>query len=200
MNDKVVISVIASFIGFYAYVPYFKSILQGKTRPHVISWLIWFVMSMTVAVAQFVEGGGYGAYVTGTTALLCLFVFILALRQGDKNIMRSDIIALLLSLVSIASWYFSNEPLNAILFSCLITLLGFYPTFRKSWHKPNEEKLWSFILMSLRYFLSIFALENLNFTTAVFPVFDGVISAIFVILILWRRKQISQSDNSYANR
>jgi hypothetical protein len=33
-------------------VPYIWSILIGKTKPHVFTWLLWFLLSAVAAVAQ----------------------------------------------------------------------------------------------------------------------------------------------------
>jgi hypothetical protein len=81
---KVVLSTLAIIISIIAYIPYFRDIFKGKTKPHAFSWLIWSVMLTIAFIAQLVEEGGAGAWVTGATAILCSAVFTLALFKGGE--------------------------------------------------------------------------------------------------------------------
>lgn len=90
MEYKTLLGLIATIIGLIGYVPYFRDIFKNKTKPHLFSWLILGLLTVIAFVAQVVEGGGAGAWVTGFTAAICFIVAALALFKGEKNITKSD--------------------------------------------------------------------------------------------------------------
>jgi hypothetical protein len=49
--------------------------------------------------------------------------------------------------------------------------MAFYPTIRKSFKKPFDETLSTYILASLRALISIFALTEINLITIMYPLF-----------------------------
>ena len=70
----------------------------------------------------------------------------------------------------------------------VIDALGFYPTFRKSYHKPWEEFLTHYSLASIKFLLSLFALEQFNLTTTLYPASLIFMNAAFLAMTLWRRR------------
>ena len=54
-NIKLILSGLAIALTFVAFVPYIRSILQGVTKPHVFSWVIWGTTTVIVFFAQVVQ-------------------------------------------------------------------------------------------------------------------------------------------------
>lgn len=52
-----VAGVLSTVLAVYCTVPYIRSILAGRTKPHQFSWLVFTIMNGIVTVAQFLEGG-----------------------------------------------------------------------------------------------------------------------------------------------
>ncbi len=190
MTTQQIISVVAALFGIGAYIPYIHGILIGKTKPHAFSWFLWFLMSAIVCVAQYSAGAGAGAWITASIALLCLVIFILTLKQGDKNIARSDWLALIAALFALGLWQWTAEPLWAVTILCVVYILAFYPTIRKSWDQPFQERIFSFALGSIRSIMNLFALETVNVTTTLYPLVNLATCILFVLIVLWRRQKI----------
>jgi len=106
MDYKIILGIVAVVVGFISYAPYFKDIFYGKTRPHSFSWFIWALLEGTAFFAQLSKGGSSGAWVTGTTALLCLSVFIVSLSRGEKKFTNIDKISFAGGLLGIVVWFF----------------------------------------------------------------------------------------------
>ncbi|MDX1581610.1 MAG: hypothetical protein R3360_08300, partial [Alphaproteobacteria bacterium] len=86
-----ILSVIAIGLTFVAFLPYIRSIHQGRTKPHVFSWLLWGSTTFIVFIAQLADGGGAGAWPIGASGLVTLYVAGLAYsRRADVTITRSD--------------------------------------------------------------------------------------------------------------
>ena len=41
LEYKTILGIIAVIIALAGYVPYFRDIFRGKTKPHAFSWLVW---------------------------------------------------------------------------------------------------------------------------------------------------------------
>lgn len=177
-------------IGLASYIPYFISISKGITKPHAFSWFIWGLLTTIAFFAQIAGGAGYGAWVTGFTAILCYAIVATALFKGEKEIVRSDWITFTAALLTLPVWYVTKDPLAAIILITIIDALGFYPTFRKSWRKPFEEMPFAYALSGLKFLIALFALEQFTTTTALYPFSLVVMNWIFVVMVMWRRKLV----------
>lgn len=173
---------------FLAFYPYVRAILRNETRPHVFSWIIWGAGTFVVALAQFADGAGIGAWPIAVSGIITVFVAILSLfKSADTKFLRSDWVFLLLAASALPLWYLTETPLSAVIILTVVDLLGFGPTVRKAYENPYQENALFFTLGALRNGLVIGALENYSWTTMLFPAAVGVACLLFVLLILIRR-------------
>lgn len=187
-NYKEVLSAIAIILTFAAFAPYIKSILSGKTRPHVFSWVIWGITTFIVFLAQLADKGGVGAWPIGISGVITMFIALLAYRKkADISITKSDWIFFISALSAIPFWYLTNNPLWAVIILTIVDLIGFAPTYRKAYIKPFEEQLLLFVIMTIRNIIAIIALENYSVTTILFPASISVACIVFIGLVCMRR-------------
>jgi hypothetical protein len=187
---KTALGIIATVMAFVSYIPYIRNMLSGKTKPHAFSWLVWGTLTAIAFVGQVTDGAGPGAWVTGFTAFVSFFIFITALRTGEKDIEKSDWLSLIGAGVAMLLWWATSDPLIAVILITLIDALGFFPTFRKSYHKPYQETAITFAISGLKFVIAIIALENLTPTTWLYPASLVIMNGIFVVMLLIRRKQV----------
>ena len=162
---KIALAIIAVLINFIGYFPYIRDVLNGKTRPHAYSWLVWAYITLIIFALQLAAHGGAGAFVTLGAGSTSFIVFGLALRQGKQDITLSDTFFFIAALIATAIWILAKAPLLSVSFLVLIDMLGFVPTIRKSWNKPHSETLIMYELGALRHALSLFALGTISFIT-----------------------------------
>ena len=134
-------------------------------------------------------GGAAGSWVTGFTAAACLVVFVFALFRGEKEITRGDTLSLIGAGVATLLWWLTQDPLLAVVLITLIDALGFYPTFRKSWFKPQEETLSTYWISSLKFAIALFALGEFTLVTALYPASLVIMNGGFAAMVAVRRKQ-----------
>jgi len=190
---KSVLSLIAITLAFVAYVPYIRDILHGKTKPHAYSWFVWGLLGAIIFALQVKGGGGFGAYVTLSAVIITFIVFLLSLKGGKKDITTSDTIFFGAALVAIGLWVLAKQPILSMVLLVTIDMLAFIPTVRKSWHKPNEETLFTWGLNSFRYCLAIVALSQYNILTLLYPITWTIANVMLALLLISRRKQLSDS-------
>lgn len=188
MSIKLYLGAIATTVAILGYIPYVMEILRGRTKPHAFSWLVWGFLTGIAFVGQISEGAGAGAWATGVTTFVCGFIFIAALTKGEKNITRGDWLSLFGAAISLLFWFVTEGPLLSIVLVTIIDAFGFLPTFRKSFHRPHEETLITYVLSALKWMLVIFALENYTVVTWLYPVSLVMLNAAFVLMLTIRRK------------
>ncbi len=190
MDYKILISIISCILVLVGYVPYIIDILKRKTIPHAFTFFIWAIAELIIWALQVHGGAGVGAWVTFVLFLVLTFVFLLSLKYGEKGITTSDIIFLILSLISLALWVVIDQPIWSIILIVLTDVLGFIPTIRKSWNKPYSETVFTWQMGTIRHGVSIFALQQFNILTLLFPVVWTLCNFLFSIFLIIRRKQI----------
>lgn len=191
--DREIFGLAALILGFVSTGVYVVSILKGDTRPHFFTHFIWFIITAIAYAAQLSDGAGPGSWVMGFTALGCLITAMMALKWGEKQITRGDKIALALSLAAIIPWVLTKDALTSVILICLIEAFAFFPTFRKSWMKPHQENMTSYMIGSLKFLLSFIALDNLTLTTGLYAGFIIVMNTGFVVMCLIRRVQLKSA-------
>lgn len=167
---------------------YIRSILQGRTKPHFYSHLVWFIVLCVAFLAQVQAQAGPGMWITGAGALAILTTTLLSLRYGEKNITRTDRIALVAALLAIVPWILTDDPFWSVIFVTAIDMVAYYPTLRKSWHKPHEENLTMYAIGAVEFTLSLLALEQHSVVTMLYPAALIMANGLLIGLCLWRRK------------
>ena len=189
LNIKTVTSVVAIVLTFVGYAPYFRDLVNGKTKPHLFSWFIWAIVTSIIYALQVSAGAGLGSLVTLVVAVISLCIFILGFKNGNKDVKKIDVVFLVLALISIPLWLIVKQPVLSIILLSTIDMLGFAPTVRKSWHAPYSETLSLYTITTFRHGLSIIALENYNIVTMLFPSTWVIANALFSIMLIVRRKE-----------
>ncbi len=196
MDYKVIIGVISVILVFVGYGPYILDILKRKTTPHTFTFLIWSLASSITWALQVKGGAGVGAWITFAVSGVCIFIFFLCLKYGEKSITISDIVFFVLALLSLFLWLVVNQPVWSVILVVLTDVLGFAPTIRKSWNKPHSETLFTWWVAAFRHGFGILALQKFNLLTLLYPIAWTAANLIFCIVLLIRRKQVKQDTSA----
>lgn len=187
---KEILGIITIILAFVGYIPYLRDTFRGLTKPHLVSWFLWTLVSFIAFGLQWSKGAGSGSYANFAMGVICLILFFLSLKNGTKNIRPADIVSFVLALIAIFLWLGAQKPALSIIFVVLIDIFSFIPTFIKSWHHPDQETLFTWILSIIRQGLILLSLESFNFVTALFPLYAFSANILFVAELLYRKKII----------
>jgi hypothetical protein len=191
VNFKTSLSIAAVTLTLVAFVPYIRAIINGTTKPHVFSWIIWGISTLVVFLAQLAANGGVGAWPTGISGVITLFIAFLAYtRRADIAITKFDWLCFLLALLSLPFWYVMSNPLWAVVILTVVDVLGFAPTIRKAYAAPYSESLSFYALFSARNVLAIIALEQYSLTTVLFPLVVTLACVMLMGMLVYRRRVI----------
>jgi hypothetical protein len=189
---KQLLGAIAIGLTIIAYYPYIRSVIQGKIKPHVFSWVIWGTSTCIVFLAQLADKGGAGAWVIGFSGIISIYVAFLAyIKRSDSSITRIDWMFFMLAMTALPIWYLTSDPLWAVVILTTVDVLGFAPTFRRSYICPFEEQLMFYVVMAVRNLVVVSALENYSMTTVLFPATIAAACLIFSLMVVYRRRVLT---------
>ena len=180
----------AAFISICNLLYYISTVIKGKTKPHMYTWLIWGIVSITVALGQSVDNAGAGMALTVVASINCLLIASIAFFKGSINITKSDQACLIICFIGIALWPITKIPLLSVIIVTLVDLVGYIPTIRKSYNRPHEENLLTFGIFIITVTLSLFALENYSPLTSLYFIAMNIANLSLVLFLLIRRYQL----------
>ena len=193
MTDyKTILGIIAVVISIFGYVPYFRDIISGNTKPHAFSWLVWGVLNAIAFAGQIHGKGGAGTWAVGLTALALFAIFILSLIKGEKHIKLFDWVCLGGAALALLLWAITKQPLTSIILITVVDAFGFLPTVRKAYAKPHQETLITYEINTIKYVLVVLALQNYTLVTTLFPLAVAIMNALFVTMLIVRRHSASR--------
>jgi len=189
VNYKELLSAIAIVLTFIVFFPYIRSIIQGTIKPHVFSWVIWGTTTFVVFLAQLEDNGGVGAWPIGVSGSITIFIALLAyLKRADITITKTDWLFFISAMMSLPFWYFTSDPLWAVVVLTTVDVLGFGPTVRKAYIHPYSESMVFFSLFTVRNLIVIIALENYTVTTVLFPAVIAAACMSLIVMVTQRRQ------------
>lgn len=189
LEFKLLFSGLAITLAFVAFVPYIRSILKGRTRPHVFSWFIWGITTVIVFFAQLEADGGVGAWPIGVSGVITVAVAVLAfIKRADISITRTDWTFFAAALASLPFWYLTSDPLWTVVVLSVVDLFGFGPTIRKAYAFPHQESQLFFFSLALRNGFAILALESYSVTTVLFPLSITLACTVLLTMVAYRRR------------
>lgn len=193
IDSKLVYAVISTLILLAGYIPYIITIHKGKTKPHFYSYFSWSLTITIILFAQLASNSGYGVMPLVVSSTGCIYITYLAyIKRAELTYTFSDRICLTLSLIALPIWYVTAYPLYAVLILTVNYGLSYIPTFRKTYIEPDNEDLTPHILGIITFLLSIFAIEEYNLATMVYPVSLIIMLCSFIGMVLFRKYQLGK--------
>jgi len=187
MDVKILFAIFSVAAGMAAFLPYLRDIFSRKTKPHAYTWFIWAITQGTATLGIYYGGGSWGGLELAIGTVFVVSIFLFSLRYGTKNITKTDTIILILALIAILFWWLLKKPLISVLMVSFIDILGYIPSFRKSYKDPWDETLISWILFSVSDIFSILALSKYNLLTASYLISIGIANICLFIFCFSRR-------------
>src|SRR5690606_13765958 len=111
---------LGAVIGVLAVVPYIKSIMAGRVKPKLVTWVIWAVLAIVMTISAFWSGQTASAILSLSGAIGCSAVVIIGWRRGSLSVSRSDMIYLTGAAAGILSLVVLRDPVIALAVSVAV--------------------------------------------------------------------------------
>ncbi len=185
-----IVSVLIWVVG--AVPPYIRDIINNKTKPHAYTWLIWSITQGTATAVLWIGKGGWATISLLIGAIFALLVFLLSLKYGTRNITKGDTIVLISSLLAIFVWWQLDSPLIAVFMVSIIDVLGYWPSFRKTYEEPWTETPVSWAIFSIANVFNILALSEYNLLTLPYIIAITIANLVLFVICLTRRRVVTR--------
>jgi hypothetical protein len=181
--------ILAGILPALSAYPYIRDILKHKTKPHRAAFLIWAVLGAIAFFTQLAKGATWSLLLPLGDTLSIIVIFVLAIRYGAGGFNKKDVGALALASLGLIVWYFTRQPLTALLIIIAIDVIGVILTLQKSYQEPHEETSSAWLLASLGAVFAMLAVNKLSFSLLVYLAYIFLTNgAIFVAVILGLRR------------
>ena len=192
MTPQIFFTATSSVLSVLCFVPYFRDIARGTTKPHRYTWFIWAVLQAIVAQAMW--GGGAGIAIASSVigAVFCAAIFFLSLRYGAQHITRFDAACLAGALAALTAYLLLHDPLLSVIFATLTDALGTLPTLRKSYHEPGTETASTHLLSAGAGAAALAALAQWSLVTALYVATVTVLDLATGMIVIVRTRTLAR--------
>jgi len=190
----VILAMVGSLLAAGGTLPYIVQTVHGTTKPRIVTWLTWSMLTGVAAAAAFAAGD----VSSGTFALLGAvatgLIVVVGLRYGDRSFGRLDVLCMMGVIVGLVLWQLLKTPAIGVGAAIIIDFVGFVPTFRHAWEKPHEETASTFALVGAGGVLAagaIAATGVITVTSIGYPLYVAVsMTACALVTLLRRRRRL----------
>ncbi len=179
---------------------YLRHSLSGATRPHPLSWGVWTVLGTLGAISTTVAGGGVAVIPLYVADALTALVFVVAWRQRDAGIARSELWPAIPALIGAIVWVASQDPLAAAIGVVIADSSGGWPTLRKTWIEPHSEPPLLWAMDALAFLLACISVSDVTAATMLYPVYLTMACALIAAVAWLRRGRAAPAPPARAQR
>lgn len=175
---------LAGILSFVAFVLYYISIVQGRSRPNRVTWIILTVVGILILASYYASGARNTLWVPVAYTIGPLIAALLAFKYGEGGASKLDMFCLFACGMSIVLWIITESPLLTLLINIGIDFVGMIPTLVKSFLDPLSEDVLAWWVTVLSNVLNVMALETWEFSIAVYPIYMVVVNGLVALFLL----------------
>ena len=176
----------AGLLSMAAFIPYLRSMFQGKTRPNRATWWIWTVVGILIALSYHSSGAGHTIWVPVSYVLGPFITAIFSLKYGEGGASLLDKCCFTGTAMSVLLWLWLKSPFSTLFINLIIDFLGALPTIQKSYRRPEQENLLAWILFACANTLNLFVLKKMAVSHLIYTGYMVFCSYLILGLLLRR--------------
>lgn len=185
---KLLFLIVAAIISIGSVLPYLRDIVKGTTKPNIVSWITWSLLTGIATAAQISAHEFVAAVFSGSATIATTVVVLFGIRYGYVRYTMFDAGCQILAIAGIVLWQLFDSPTIGVLASVAIDFIGALPTFRHAWLKPAEETWQTFAIAGVGGLFGLLALNTFNWITVPYAVYILLANIFLTTEILWQRK------------
>jgi hypothetical protein len=198
---KETLVVLGGLIAAGGTVPYIIATLKGYTKPRIVTWLTWSLLTAVAGAASIAAHENSSAVFAFLGTLVTSLVVIAGLRSGDRTFTALDLGCLAGVFAGLALWLFLNNPAFGVLAAVVIDFIGLVPTLAHAWKAPHEETLSAFVCVGIGGLItsaSIIVAGSVSLIALGYPLYAAVSMGGCAAIIILRRSKTNFTDSANA--
>ena len=179
------LGILSGLIFLIADIPYIRDILKGKTKPHRVSWFLYFVLNSVNIANQAASGATNSLWLPVVSAIVTFFIFAMAIKRGMGGYEKLDLVCLVGALLGIVLWVVFDNPLASTICNILASTLAVAPTIKKSILHPSTETKITYLIGSISGLIAALSVGSWILSLLILPL-HGFLVQIIIYGILIR--------------
>lgn len=185
-------ALVFNVLGTSAYV---RRALQGRVKPHLVTWSLWAVVPYIAFFAQISEGVHLPAFITLVAGVnpTCTLLVSMRSRSAHWRTSRFDVLCGFAAGVGVVCWGVFADARYAIVFAIVADALAAVPTCAKSYTNPESESWIQYACLAVSSLIALASLQTWSFASygwaAYLALLGGGLAA--TIVLRGRRKRAS---------
>ncbi|MEO6513496.1 MAG: hypothetical protein ABIR37_02280 [Candidatus Saccharimonadales bacterium] len=179
--------VLSAILTLVSSIPYIVDVIKGKTKPRIVSWFNWSLLTGIATAAAYADGQIPSAVLTLAATIETALIVILGLKHGDRKFERFDVVCQIGAVSGLILWVIFSSPVIAIIATVTIDFVALLPTLRHSWLKPDEETISTFVLSGIGALFAALAVTNPTISGLTYPIYIVLANFALVALLMLRR-------------
>jgi hypothetical protein len=192
MDWRTALGIAAGIITLLSILPYIVDILRGLTRPNLVTWWLWTLNGGILAFAQYTAGASWTLVVVVAATISTAMVAVLAVPFGQRDYGLLDAVCLVMALTALGGWWWTKDPLAAIVLGVVAEIFAVSPTIAKTWRAPKTETPSTFWLTAFATILSMIASTKFDLANLLFPVYFIAVNTLIAVMATRGRRRMRQ--------
>lgn len=178
------IGIAGALLSFGSNIPYIVDTIKKKTKPHRVTWGIFFLLNIIFLGNQLAIGATNSLYLVIAFTVSSGSVFALSFKNGVGGTTKLDVVVLVGALGGVVLWQLLDEPLASVIANIAVAAIASVPTYRKSWLMPETETKIAYLLGAIAATMAAISVGEFNIPLLLLPVYSALYrGAIYLILI-----------------
>lgn len=165
---------------------YTKSMLAHKAKPHRVTRLIVWLASVAGILGVLHNSNISGQIFAFIFLARATYLLVMSFILGVGGATKLDKICLFIGIVALISYVTTGSGLLAVALGIIADLIGYIPTFVKTYHHPSSEDPTFFAIEGLASFFGIIAVGSIQ-VGILFPIYFTT-GSLAVVLLIYRKK------------
>ncbi len=193
------ISAILIFVSSFRYI---HSIINGKTKPNIVWWLLYQLATICVLITSYELGSMSTISASLAYAINQLIIIVLAFKYGYAHVNRIEWVYFWISLLSLILWaVFAHSPeiakayhmdeysvtVTVLVTNTLIDLMWAIAIFTKLYKEPETEDSLAWFIAFISWIFSFIAVQNYTIHDLIYPMYL-IFSNLAIWLLCFRKK------------
>ena len=164
---------------------YTKSMLQRKAKPHRVTRLIVWLASLAGILGVLHNSNIAGQIFAFIFFARATYLLIMSFVYGVGGTTKLDISCLIIGILALVLYLVTGSGLLAVVLGILADLIGYIPTFMKTYRMSSSEDPTFFAIEGLGAFFGIIAVGSLQ-VGILFPMYF-VLCSVTVLVLIYRK-------------
>jgi len=186
MDIKAIFGILSSIFLIIGGVPYLIDIHKKRIHPHILSWIGWSFITALGGSAMLASGSQWVVALLFANTLFCFSVagYSIVRKVGVWSASVYDFLFFGLGILGLILWRVTGSPIIALVLAIIADLSFGLPTIIKTYKNPKSETYFAWLASTASGLLSLFAVENLNFSEVAYPFYLFTYDMVVLLLVL----------------